>query len=197
MFRVLYFLAWAPIMLLFRARSHHRERIPKTGFLLCANHTSMLDPVILYRLFFRKIHFMAKKEAFKNPLVGWFLRRLGAFPVQRGGADMKAIHEAIKWVEKGEIVCIFPQGTRCPGVDPADTKVYGGVGLIAYHTKAPVLPVRIWNKGNKTRIFHRNDLIAGELIPNEALGLAEGNSAAYNAAAQKIKDAICALTPDW
>ncbi|MBQ3792216.1 MAG: 1-acyl-sn-glycerol-3-phosphate acyltransferase [Clostridia bacterium] len=196
MFRILYLLCWPIVMLLLRARVFHRERIPKTGFILCANHTSVLDMILLYRPLFRKIHYMAKKEAFKNPLTGWFLRAMGAFPVNRGTPDTVSLKKAMDYLKKGEIVCVFPQGTRHPGEDPKETKVYGGIGMLATHTNTGILPVRICSKGNRTRWLHRNDLVIGSLIEPSDFPKRERNSETYQAIAEKAFEEVCRLSPD-
>lgn len=194
MFRILYILFWAPLMLCFRASAKHKDRVPRDrGFLVCANHTSQLDVIVLYRLFWRRIHFMAKKELFKTKIGAWFFRGMGAFPVNRGGADVEAIKNTMHLLKSGEVVCMFPQGTRRPKVDPRETEIRGGAGMIAYHTGADVLPVYIRTKGNQVKLFRKTEIIVGDLISHEELGFQNGGTKEYKAASEMIFDRICTL----
>ena len=194
MFRILYILFWAPLMLCFGTKLKNKERVPRNrGFILCANHTSLVDVIVLYRPFWRKIRFMAKKELFRTKIGSWFFRGLGAYPVNRGGADVESIKNTMHLLESGEVVCMFPQGTRHPGVDPRTTDIRGGVGMIAYHTGADVLPVYIRTKNNKVKLFRRTEIIVGELITHDELGFSEGGTKEYKAASELIFDRICTL----
>ncbi len=183
-----------PVKTAFRVRVDGAENIPSGGFILACNHTSLTDVLVLSEAMGgRQIRYMAKKELFRIPLFGALLRALGAYSVNRGGSDVHSVKTAISFIENGEVLGIFPQGTRCPRVDPRQTEVKGGLGLIAYHTKADVLPAFIDNVGRRTRIFRRNRVIFGELIKYEELGLTGGGVKEYRAAARFVFDRICGL----
>jgi 1-acyl-sn-glycerol-3-phosphate acyltransferase len=99
---------------LFRFRSKGEEHLPRNGgFVLSANHMSNLDPwplgIPLYPE--RQLRFMAKAEIYKPPLK-WVLEAAGAFPVRRGMGDEEALARAIELARAGEVVAIFPEGTR-------------------------------------------------------------------------------------
>jgi 1-acyl-sn-glycerol-3-phosphate acyltransferase len=103
-----------PVRRLFRFRSKGEEHIPpKGGFVLAANHSSNLDPwplgIPLYPD--RQLRFMAKSEMYVPPLK-WILKPAGAFPVRRGMGDEEAIRKAVELAKAGEVVAIFPEGTR-------------------------------------------------------------------------------------
>ena len=103
-----------PIRRLFRFKSKGEEHIPENGgFVLAANHSSNLDPwplgIPLYPG--RQLRFMAKSEMYVPPLK-WILKPAGAFPVRRGMGDEEAIRKAIELAQAGEVVVIFPEGTR-------------------------------------------------------------------------------------
>lgn len=99
-------------MVFFRMQYYGVENIPKEGPLVIAsNHLSLLDPPVIGTCADRKVHFMAKKELFV-PVLGYIYRLLGAFPVKRGGADKAAIKQGIDILQKGEVLAIFPEGTR-------------------------------------------------------------------------------------
>lgn len=114
MYRAIGLLTAWPARLLFRMRWTGLENVPAdSGFVLAANHVSNLDPWPLGIPFFprRWLRFMAKSELFFPPL-GWILRQGGAFKVHRGQADADAIDRAVELARAGEIVVMFPEGTR-------------------------------------------------------------------------------------
>jgi 1-acyl-sn-glycerol-3-phosphate acyltransferase len=103
-----------PVRRLFRFKSKGEEHLPKEGgFVLSANHSSNLDPWPLGLPLYpdRQLRFMAKAEMYKPPL-RWILEPAGAFPVRRGMGDEEAIRKAVELVKAGEVVAIFPEGTR-------------------------------------------------------------------------------------
>lgn len=141
------------------------EKLPKNGVLLCANHSSNWDPLIIglhlpknYRL-----HAMAKAELFKNPFLNWLFRKLGAFPVSRGNTDIQSIKTAIQVIKSGDNLLIFPEGTVIRnGVGYADglpAHAKGGAAMIGVRTGAILVPVFV--DGEK-KLFHRTRLIFGD-----------------------------------
>ena len=105
-----------PVRALYRVRVIGAENLPaEGGCLLCSNHTSMRDVVVLAAALPRQPRYMAKKELFKIPLLSQLIRALGAFPVDRGGADVSSIKKSIAMIEGGEVVSVFPQGHRVKG----------------------------------------------------------------------------------
>jgi 1-acyl-sn-glycerol-3-phosphate acyltransferase len=147
------------------------ENMPRKGaYLLCANHVHALDPVILSMFTPRKPRYMSKAELFKNPLLGWFLRLVGAYPVQRGSTDMAAFRTTMNILNKGEGIIIFSQGTRMEGWDDAKA----GVAVFALKSGAPVVPAFIsWGTGFRRRIKIRfgtplsMDEYAGQKVRSE------------------------------
>jgi 1-acyl-sn-glycerol-3-phosphate acyltransferase len=129
------------ILLFFRLRRLGREHIPEGGVVLAANHRSFLDPFAIGCCIRRPIYFVAKQELFKNPLVGWFLNCMGAFPVRRGDADEESVHTALTLLERGDAVVIFPEGSRIRAGSLAAPK--RGVGRLALQSGAPVVPIAI------------------------------------------------------
>lgn len=118
------------------------EHIPRTGgVIVCSNHISHLDPPAVGAGMSRQVHFMAKEELFKVPVLGELIRRVGAFPVMRGTADRRALKRAIELLNEGRVVGLFPEGTRSP-----DGKLRcpePGVGLIVLKSGAPVVPAAV------------------------------------------------------
>ncbi len=140
------------------------------GCLICANHVSAADAVVICYAFRKnQAHFMAKKELFKIPLLSGLIKLLGAFPVDRKGSDVSAIKKAIATVKEGKSVGIFPQGHRYPKVDPRSTPVKNGAGLIISRAECDVVPVYILRKKNTFRLFKKTYVIIGDKIDFDAL----------------------------
>jgi 1-acyl-sn-glycerol-3-phosphate acyltransferase len=112
-YRAIGVLTVLPVRLLFRMRWTGVEHVPAGGCVLAANHISNFDPwplgIPLYPE--RWLRFMAKSELYFPP-ISWILRAGGAFPVRRGRADADAIETAVELCRQGEIVVMFPEGTR-------------------------------------------------------------------------------------
>ncbi len=193
-YQSIYKLFARPLRAIFRVQVVGSEKLPQErGCILCANHTSLLDVLIISAGLNRQVRYMAKKELFKVPLLGLLITALGAYPINRGGADVTSIRKTIRLVEEGQLVGIFPQGTRCPGVDPRETQVKHGAGMLTYHTKCDVVPVYIKTKNNKARFFRKTELIVGDVLPYESLDFEKGGIQEYKAATEKIFAAVCAL----
>lgn len=124
----------------FRLHVEGEEFIPRTGpTILAANHVSFIDPIIIMASVRRPVRFMAKKELFRFPLFGWLLRQFGTFPVNRTRINLQAFKQATSLLEAGEVIAMFPEGTRGDGIELRPAKP--GIGLIAARTGAPVVPV--------------------------------------------------------
>ena len=121
-------------------REHGRVR---GGLIVASNHRSFLDPFVIGALlpWRRQFQFVAKIELFENRLQGWFLSRLGAFPIRRGQSDETAVETARLAVERGGTVVIFPEGTRIRQGSLARPK--RGVGRLALESGVPVMPVAV------------------------------------------------------
>lgn len=144
----------------FKVRVHGVENIPKeSGFILCSNHYSNFDPLMISCFFPHKVNWMGKKELFENKFLGAFLTKLGAFPVDRNQTDMKSIKKSLKILKSKGVLGMFPEGTRVKKIDLNNAKA--GVSLLSVRSKAPILPVYV--KGNY-KIFTRVDIYYGEII---------------------------------
>ena len=185
----------APIFrLLFNVRIIGKENVPKQGgVLLCPNHISAVDVISIGAVCPRQITCIAKKELFSIPVLGSICRGLGAVKIDRGGSDVGAIKAAISAIENGKTVTIFPQGHRCPGVDPRTTKIHSGLGLIAYHAKCDVIPVCINIKGGKYRLFRRTEIIFGKPVRYASLGFEENGRDKYDIATRIAFDRVIEL----
>lgn len=140
---------------LFRWRVRGLENLPATGGLIIAsNHISNLDPPVIGCALplTRRIRFMAKIELFKNPAFRWVITQLGAFPVRRGLADRTAIRTALTLLKNGEVVGIFPEGTRSKTGELG--RAEAGLGMIAVRAGVPVVPVAVTGTNKVFRDGH-------------------------------------------
>ena len=178
-----------PLCFVLMPRKYHGlENIPQDGSLIiCANHLSYVDPVFIGLAVKRPIRFIAKKEACNVPIFGWILQKLGAFPVDREGKDLKAIRTCMSVVKDGGILGIFPEGTRIIKGRVSEAKA--GVALIAKRSKAPLLLVRIKPSKGAFRLFCRTDVYFSKVYSfAELCGDAE-----YKEASEKILETIYSL----
>jgi 1-acyl-sn-glycerol-3-phosphate acyltransferase len=131
---------------LFRLQVRGRERLPRSGFVLAANHVSNFDPWPLGLPLFpqRWLRFMAKSELYWWPL-SWVLDSAGAFKVRRGERDREAVETAVELVRRGEVVVMFPEGTRrVKGLTKKHApRPHTGAVRIAHLAGAPVVPAAI------------------------------------------------------
>src|SRR5688572_3838794 len=125
----------------FRLRRLGREHVPEGGVVLAANHRSFLDPFAIGYCLPRPVYFVAKQELFRNPILGWFLNCMGAFPIRRGDSDEESMETALRLLDRGDAVVIFPEGTRIRAGSLGKPK--RGVGRLALQSGAPVVPVAI------------------------------------------------------
>lgn len=182
-----------PVTHLFGISVEGRENIPDGGAIVCSNHTSMFDPIILTAALGQNVCYMAKAELFKIPVFRSLIKAFGAYPVNRGGADVKSLKTTVGLINDGEKIGIFPQGTRMPKKSPAPEQAKGGVGLIAYRSQADVLPVLLKTKKNKTGLFRKTKVIIGKPIPFSSLGFEKGTPKEYESAARTIFEQVCVL----
>jgi len=133
--------SWAVVATLFGFKTVGLQNVPRTGPLIVAcNHISNLDPPCLGVGLPRPVAYMAKTELFDIPVLGWVIRALGAFPVDRSRGDVAAIRAAIDVLERGTCLGIFPEGGR--NVD-GTKQPQMGVALLASRSGATVVPAYV------------------------------------------------------
>ena len=119
------------------------ENVPKTGgAILVSNHLNNADPCVIPGVFKRRIITMAKKEMFRWPVINLLFKWIGAFPVDRQGADIGALREAQRIVQSGLLLLMFPEGTRSR--DRVLHPGFPGTAMVAYRSKTTIIPVAIW-----------------------------------------------------
>jgi 1-acyl-sn-glycerol-3-phosphate acyltransferase len=136
------------------------ENFPKEGgVLLCSNHIHALDPPVVGMTAPRTVHFMAKEELFKLPILGPLLPKVNAFPVKRGMSDREALRSALKVLKSGEVMGLFPEGTR--STDGVLKKGLSGAGFFALRGDADVVPCAIIGP---YKTFRKVKVVYGEPI---------------------------------
>ena len=180
--------------LVYRVKIVGRENeITDKPYIVCANHTSLMDVVMLGISFKGQINFMAKKEIFKVPILRSFVKAMGGFPIDRKGSDVAAIKKTIGMLNEGNNIGIFPQGTRCPFKNPRDTEVKDGIGMIASRAGVGFMPVYIKTKREKLSLFRRTKIVIGEYISPEELSCDKTGREKYAHISEYVFDKVCAL----
>lgn len=142
-YRILHCIVGFILRLVYWVKYEGVENVPEGTVLVCGNHSSWADPFLIAIGIGRKeiLHMMAKVELFKNKLLAFILRKMGAFPIDRSGNDTGAVKTAMRYLKSGEKVGIFPEGTRSKQEGDVEAKV--GAVKIAEITKSPIVPVYV------------------------------------------------------
>ncbi len=158
-YRVIYTIIAPFIRLFFPHRVIGLENLPEGGALLCANHVSGWDPFLIAIALpvDSRLTVMAKDQLFRIPVVGWLLKKAGIFPVKRGGNDLTAMKTAIRALNEGCRLLVFPEGTRVDTEGGGEAK--GGVTVMAVRTKTPMVPVYC---GGKHKFLRKTTVVFGE-----------------------------------
>jgi 1-acyl-sn-glycerol-3-phosphate acyltransferase len=143
----------------------NKENIPKDkNYIIVSNHVSNFDPLLLALAWEKPVHFMAKQELFEIFFIGRVLKWLQMIPVRRGESDRKAVKEALQYLKDGEILALFPEGTRNKekiGLLPFHT----GAAFFAKTTDLAILPVAISGTTNiRPSFFNRINFKVGRAI---------------------------------
>lgn len=170
-------------------RQTGRENIPDGAVVVCANHTSLQDPLVLAFAMGREhfVRFMAKEELMRIPVLGGIFKSCGVFGVKRGQADIKAIKTALSVLKGGDKLGIFPEGHRVLSGEDADAK--SGAVMLAMKTGSPILPVYI--PADKS-LFKTINVVIGKPYYIEKI---KGGSEAYAVYADELMQKIEELKP--
>ena len=142
MYRFLVSIVSVLVKLIYRVKINGIENLKDDQpFIISANHIHIFDQVILATLTKRQIFFLSKKELFEKKLFAKFFGKLGVIPIDRDNTDIKAIKSCFRVIRAGNILGIFPEGTRVKTVDINNMKK--GVALIALKNKVNILPIHI------------------------------------------------------
>lgn len=197
LYKVVKFTLTYPVRFLchMKVRGAENEPTPDQGtYLVIANHRTWADPIYLCcALKHQQPHFMAKKELFKIPLLNILIRALGAYPVNRSGADVSAIKHTIEMLKGGAAVGMFPQGHRYNGVDPRTTAVKTGAAMIAQKSGVQVLPVFVKVKNNKHFFLCKKEVIVGKPVSIEEMNYNPDAPGEYQRIANLLFERVCEL----
>jgi len=182
---------------LYRYRVQGGGNVPASGgVILAVTHKSWGDPVLTAMAFRRPLRFMAKSEIFGSRLFGRLVTMLGAFPIKRGTADIEALRASLDIVADGGLLLMFPEGHRYH--DDQVHEFHAGIGMLALRSGAPVLPVAL--KGTKRLMVGRVPRFPQVRVsigaPLDLSDIEGRRSAAYAAAAERLRDALAELYED-
>lgn len=187
------------VFTMYRFNVYGRENLPKAPYLIAANHSSIADPPFV-GIACKKdaIDFMAKKELFDRPFFGKWCRLVGCIEVRRGDNAVKSLKEAIRRLEKGRVVAIFPEGTRSDDGDLGSAK--RGTGFLIAKAAVPVVPVYISGSakalpksGKIVRGSHVGVYIGKPVMPEDFTAASGGSKKAYDVMSSTVMDRINAL----
>jgi 1-acyl-sn-glycerol-3-phosphate acyltransferase len=161
---------WLIACVFFRFRWKGREHFPRdSGALICSNHQSYFDPVLVGICFWQQINFLARDTLFRTLLFGPLIRYLEAIPIDRDGFGLSGIKETLKRLKRGEMVLIFPEGTRT--LDGQVGPLKPGFCALARRGRVPILPVAVdgafdaWPRSSRFPRFTKLRTCFGPLIP--------------------------------
>lgn len=175
----------------FKIRFHGHENMPDhKGYILAANHQTNIDPLFIGIGCKKNVRFMAKEELFHNPILAKILQWVGTFPVSRGKGDTSAIETAIGVIKRGDVLGIFPEGTRSH--DGTLKRAKSGAVVVASKTGGDIIPVGI--KYGKKILWRREiDVHYGKPITSKQLALKEHNKTELKAASKLLMESIAEL----
>ncbi|WP_307331327.1 lysophospholipid acyltransferase family protein [Evansella vedderi] len=190
LFRIGQFLCRTFFRLFFRVKVIGTEKIPDNiGVLLCSNHIHALDPPLVGAFIKRPTRYMAKAELFEAPILKGLIPKLGAFPIKRGMSDRQALRTGLKLLSEGEMVGVFPEGTRSK--NRKLQKGLTGVGFFALRSNAAIVPCAII--GNY-KLFSKLTIVYGAPISMEKL---REEKASAEEATEKIMEGIQTLLDEY
>ena len=193
-YRVCHIILFPILWFLYPFKVHGAENVPRDrAVVLCANHAHAMDPFLICLALPREVpvRIMAKKELMRLPLVGWFIRKLGAFSVDRGNNDLNAVKTSIQTIRDGVDLLVFPEGTRVER--EGEVRPKGGVVMIAMRTGAPLLPVYI---GKRHKLFRLTHIVFGEPYEPKT-ATRHGTAEEYQEYADEIVRRAYALGREW
>ena len=162
-FVICFSLLWLPIVLLMPTIVINRKKMPKRkdgAYILCANHLSNFDVILLDAFLGRKFYYLAKKELFKKKGISWVLKQFGGIKIDRENTDIEAYKKSMQVLKSGKPLGIFPEGTRNKGDESADMQAAKS-GAIVFASKAgvPIVPVAIYRR---PILFRSNKILVGD-----------------------------------
>jgi len=166
---------WLVGLVCFRVRCGGRENVPATGgVLILGNHQSLLDPPLMGMVIPREINYVARDTLFDNKLLAPFIRSVNAIPIDREGLGLAGLKETLRRLKRGEMVILFPEGTRTPNGEMQPLKP--GFSALVKRTGACILPMAIegsyqaWPRRQPIPLPNLIQIEIGKPIPAEEAG---------------------------
>ncbi|PAW79405.1 MAG: hypothetical protein B9S32_02360 [Verrucomicrobia bacterium Tous-C9LFEB] len=191
-YRFAYKIVEAVTLNLFHGRIEGRENVPMGGCLVVSNHVSFFDPTTVGWAIGREMYFLARKTLFKPPVMDWLLPHCNSLPIDRDNADLPGLRRIINMLKDGEMVLLFPEGTRSP--DGSLQAAESGAGFVACKAQVPILPVRVFgtfealSRHHKMLTYHPLRIVIGKpFLPPSGKGLGKED---YEALAKRMMDEI-------
>lgn len=198
LYRIVYLFGNLIFIIFFRRIVRGKYFVPRKGPLIVAsNHASYLDPPLIGCSMPREIYFLARQTLMDSPIQNALFGALNSIPMDRDKGDIKALKTAVKTINEGKAILLFPEGTRT--LNGAIQEGKTGIGFIAHKTRVPILPVycdgtyNILPKGAKYPKFHKIHVYFGEPLHFEHYYQQKGNQEIYQSITNQIMIAIKAL----
>jgi 1-acyl-sn-glycerol-3-phosphate acyltransferase len=175
------------------------ENLPVAGgYIVAANHASHLDPPIVGQFLPRQVSFFARKTLWRPGIAAWWLDAVGTIPVDRdGGASLDAVKRVLQALARGNVVIVFPEGTRSPNGELQAPKP--GVGLLACKAHVPVVPARVFGsfeafgRGGRLRLGSPVSVAYGRPLSPEEYDHPGDGKERYGRTAARIMEAIARI----
>ena len=174
----------AVTQILFPFKLVEKEKVKDGACVLVGNHYRIWDIVHMACTTREKVHFITKKELYKNKFFAHLCDIVEAIPVSRDGQDAKAVMTALRYLKNGDKISMFPEGTR-NRTDEDLLPLKGGAAMFAIKAKAPVYPVMC---PHKTRLFRRTKILVGDPIDLSAFYDRRLTAEDYEAAEEIIRE---------
>ncbi len=162
--------------LTFRIEVEGQENIPLSGgAVICPNHKSNHDAVLITAVIKRRLTYLGKEELFKFKPLGFIFKKVGAIPIKRGTGDIGAVRKAIEVLKDDKLIIIFPEGTRNKSGDLL-LDFHSGASLIAYKAQCPIIPCAIVGKFrpfSKIRVVFAKPLATLDATKNDVHNLTD------------------------
>ena len=179
-----------PVYWLLRPFRFYGNRKVKDGACIyISNHYGLMDPAYPACTTWEGIHYMAKTEVLKMPLIGFLFRKVKGITANRDGNDVRALLDCFKCLKNGEKICVYPEGTRNK-TDAEMLPFRHGAAAIAIKAKVPVVPIMLYSR---PRYFRMTHVLVGEPIELTEYYDKKLTEADYNEADQKLYDLMLGL----
>lgn len=166
------------------------KKVPDGAYIYVGNHFNIFDIFYPAHTTGEGIHFMSKQCLFDKPILGWWMRKVGAISAMRDGSDVRTLMEAMKVLKNGEKLSLFPEGTRNKVSEEEFLPFHGGAALLAIKTQTPIIPFVICTR---PRVFRMTHIVFGEPMELSEFYGKKLSSEDYNRADELLKNRLYEL----